>query len=185
MMRFAAALVCVVSLGVFAGACQSSTSTPEPAATGDGRPAGPPLVASATLAALLPTFDGWERTAPVSGSASLPAPASTASVTYGRGQAKIDLEITDTGGAPDHVEAMSKVAGTSFLQTAANGYLKGTTFGGFPAIESWNSVDHVGDLSLLINGRFIVHANGTGVDGIETVRALVERVDLQKVAGLR
>jgi hypothetical protein len=170
-----------VSTLLAAAACQSRNSAD---AGSTVPPPAPGLVSHGDLAALLPTPDGWERTAPTSGLASLPAPATNATASYSRGKMKVDLEITDTGGAPEHVEAMSTVAGTSFSQEASNGYMKGTVFGGFPAIESWNHVDHVADLSILINGRFVVHASGTDVDKIETVRALVEQVDLKKIAGL-
>ena len=176
MMKRFAVIACASAL-IFTAGCRSSTT--------DAGTAGPSLVSHTELAALLPNIDGWQRTSPRSGLVSLPAPATNAATSYARGATKIDLEITDTGGAPEHIQPMSTVAGSDFTQTAANGYMKGTMLGGFPAIESWNHVDHVADLSILINGRFIVHASGTDVDKVETVRQLLEQVDLQKIATLK
>ncbi len=148
----------------------------------DAAPPGVTLIPHERLAARIPQLDGWTREAPVSATVSLPAPAAHATATYVRGRARIDLEITDTGGHPDYVGSLAKVAGTTFTQQASNGYLKGATLEGIPAVESWNHVDRLGDISLLVDRRFIVHATGTGLDRIETLRALVTSV---KLADLR
>jgi len=139
------------------------------------------LVPHEKLAATVPELEGWTHPAPSSATVTDPAPAAHVLTTYTRGKAQIDLEIMDTGGHPDYVGSLSKVAGTSFSQTASNGYMKGTTLGGSPAVESWNHVHKLGDISVLIDRRFIVHATGTGLDGVETLRTLVEKVDLKKV----
>jgi hypothetical protein len=129
----------------------------------------------------VPDFDGWTRDPAMSATVSLPAPAAHASATYARGRARIDLEITDTGGHPDFVGSLAKIAGTTFIQKATNGYMKGTTIAGFPAVESWNHTDKLGDISILADRRFVVHATGTGLDRIETLRTLIEKVDLSKI----
>jgi len=134
------------------------------------------LVSHEMLATFIPVLDGWTREATQAATVSLPAPASHATVAYTRGNARIDLEITDTGGHPDYVGSLAKIAGTTFSQKAANGYMRGTTIGGHPAVESWNHVDRLGDISVLMYRRFIIHATGTGLDRIETLRDLVETV---------
>lgn len=143
------------------------------------------LVPHARLSAEIPELAGWTREPSTGASIALPAPASHTSATFVRGNARIDFEITDTGGAAAHVEALAKVAGTSFLQKAANGYVKGTVVDGFPALESWNSVDRLGDLTVLINGRFTVHATGTGLDSIEILQSAIARTNLKKIAELK
>lgn len=165
---------------------ENVANAPQPAASSSGASA--PSVASPVslvphekLASTVPELEGWTHPAPSSATVSLPAPAAHVLTTYTRGRAQIDLEITDTGGHPDYVGSLSKVAGTSFSQTASNGYLKGTTLGGFPAVESWNHVHKLGDISVLIDGRFIVHATGTQLESVETLRTLIEKVDLSKV----
>lgn len=176
----------VLCLLVVAASCGSSekTDTGSTASPG-GAAARGTLVPHARLSAEIPELDGWKREPPVGASVSLPAPASHTSATFVRGNARIDFEITDTGGAAAHIEALAKVAGTSFAQKAANGYVKGTTVDGFPALESWNSVDRLGDLTVLIDGRFTVHATGTGLDSIETLQKALARTDLKKIAALK
>jgi hypothetical protein len=172
-------LLCTVACG---RAQEQNTAPAPPAAS--GAPAAVPsvtLVAHDRLATLVPDLKGWTREPVQAATVSLPAPAAHARTAYTRGKARIDLEITDTGGHPDYVGSLATVAGTSFTQNASNGYMKGTTIGGHPAVESWNHVDKLGDVSVLIARRYIIHATGTSLDGVETLRSLVENVDPAKL----
>lgn len=175
MMRLS--MLCLAS-ALTVAACGGTSTDSTPVAAGTPAAAKPsvPLVPHDQLAALLPAMDGWQRGAISSGSISLPAPATNATTAYTRGKARVDLEITDTGGAAEHVEALTKIAGSDFTQQASNGYMKGTTIAGVPAVESWNHVDHLGDITLLIDRRYVIHANATGLDKIETLRELIQKV---------
>ncbi len=180
MTRWAPLLAAGVLLASIAacGRAPDDNVAPPPAASGTPPAPGVALVPHETLLTLVPTLAGWTRSAPTSASVALPAPASHAVAAYSRGQARIDLEITDTGGHPDYVGSLAKVAGTSFSQNAANGYMKGTTLGGHPGVESWNHVDRLGDISVLVDRRFVIHATGTGLDRIDTLRDLVTKVNV-------
>jgi hypothetical protein len=163
---------------------EQNTAPPPAAAPESSNPKAVPgvtLMPPEKLAALVPVLDGWTREAIQTATVNLPAPAAHATVGYTRGKARIDLEITDTGGHPDYVGSLAKVAGTTFNQKASNGYLKGTTIGGHPATESWNHVDRLGDISVLIARRLIVHATGTDLNSIETLRSLIAKVDPAKL----
>jgi hypothetical protein len=188
MIRVIAALVAAALVAAACGraAEENVANVPAPGTPAPVAPPGPPvpvvpLIPHEKLATTVPDLEGWTHTTPSSATVSLPAPAAHVLTTYTRGRAQIDLEITDTGGHPDYIGSLSKVAGTSFSQIASNGYMKGTTLGGSPAVESWNHLDKLGDISILVDRRFIVHATGTGLDKIETLRTLVEKVDLKKV----
>jgi hypothetical protein len=174
-----------ILLAALAACGPSGKSDAGSTATRGGAAAPAHLVPHARLSAEIPEIDGWKREPPAGASISLPAPASHTSATFVRGNAQIDFEITDTGGAPAHIEALAKVAGTTFFQKAANGYVKGTAVEGFPALESWNSVDRLGDLTVLINGRFTVHATGTGLDSVETLQQALARTNLKAIAALK
>jgi hypothetical protein len=174
------------ALGLFgAAACgraeeQNTAPPPTDAASAASTPRGVPgvtLTPHDTLAALLPDLAGWTRDPVQAATVNLPAPAAHARTAYSRGKARIDLEVTDTGGHPDYVGSLAKIAGTTFTQKASNGYMKGTTIGGHPAVESWNHVDRLGDVSVLIGRRVIVHATGTSLDSVETLRRLVAKVE--------
>ena len=191
MKRILVGLGCAALVGLGCGRGAEENVAPHPAGAPPVGSGAPPvtsapipnvaLVPHEKLAATVPELEGWTHTKPSSATVSLPAPAAHVLTTYTRGKAEIDLEITDTGGHPDYVGSLAKVAGTSFSQSASNGYMKGTTLAGSPAVESWNHLDKLGDISILIDRRFIVHATGTSLDKIETLRELVTKVDLSKV----
>ncbi|MEZ5319842.1 MAG: hypothetical protein R2752_20740 [Vicinamibacterales bacterium] len=145
-----------------------------------------PLVAHERLGALLPDApDGWTRGGFRTAALTLPAPATHATATYTRGAIRADLAITDTAGQQEFLEATLSVAGTDFDQQASNGYQKGTTVAGFPAIESWNHQDHLGEFTVVVNRRFLVFATATDLPDIATLRALVDRVDFRAIAALK
>lgn len=116
----------------------------------------------------------------------LPAPAAHVRATYKQGvtEIEIELELTDTGGEATYIQALSNIAGGSFHQEAPNGYMKGAEIGGFPAVESYNREDKLGDVTVLIKRRFIVHASAAGVAGVEPVRNFVSRIDLSGISAL-
>jgi len=102
-------------------------------------------------------------------------------VTYTRGSEKLELEIADTGGAPKAIESLEHIAGSNTSRTVANGYFKGTTVGSFPAVESWNTDEKLGEVSVLIRRRFIIHVAGTGIKDAAPMRALAEAVDTSRL----
>jgi len=134
------------------------------------------LVGHEKLATAMPAVESWTRETPSGAEIKLPAPASHVSAGYTRGASRIDLEITDTGGAKAYLEAVSTVAGTSFAQGNASGYTKGTTFHGSPALESWNNGDRTSDLTVIVAKRYLIHAAGSNLDRIETLRDFVGKV---------
>lgn len=136
------------------------------------------------MAALLPEVEGWDRGEVQSAEVGLPAPASHAATTYRRGDARIDLELTDTAGQAEYLEATEKIAGTDFERTSANGYIRGTTIRGAPAVESWNHVDRLAEVTVVVARRFVVHASASGLGGIDEARAFVEHVDIDALAAL-
>jgi len=191
----AIAFVGLVALAAAGAAC-GRDGAPEPAgapaAGSDAADAAARSAAAARLVdhrkldALVPAAAaGWASSPVTSATLMLPAPASHATGSYTRGQARIDLEITDTGGDPAFVQALATVAGTNFSQKAGNGYMKGTRVHEYPAVESWNHQDRIGEITVLVSGRFVVHASGVNLDRIETLQALVDRVDFGQVAALK
>ena len=102
-------------------------------------------------------------------------------VTYSRGSEKLELEIADTGGAPKAIESLEHIAGSNTSRKVANGYFKGTTVASFPAVESWNTEEKIGEVSVLIRRRFIVHVAGSGLKDAAPMRALAEAVDSSRL----
>jgi len=148
-------------------------------------PATDRVVAFSRLSGLLPSPSGWTRTEPTGGQVGLPdLPRSSSATSYTRDGAKIELEIVDTGGRPEYVETTQIVAGTDFERVSDNGYVRGSSMADFPAIESWNHVDELGEITVLLVNRFVVHAAGSGLANIEELRAFVLEMDLESIATL-
>lgn len=176
------AALTAVALGT---ACAGSSGTDETDAAGGTPAARVALTPHAALAALLPTPTGWERGEVASGQVGPPAPAAHAGTSYTKGDARIDLEITDTGGEAEYLEATQQIAGSDFNRTSDNGYIRGARIGGSPAVESWNHVDRLAEVTILIDQRFVVHASASGLDGIEALRSFVESVPFADITALR
>ena len=178
---------------IVAAACgsQPDRGVPAPqrglAAPPAGAPAGaqPGLVGHGRLEAFVPKISGWSVGRVAGADVALPAPASHVRATFTKAAVQIDLELTDSGGDPSYIQALSTVAGSDFQQQAPNGYMKGTTVSGFPAVESVNRDDKLAEITILINRRFIVHASGAGVIGVEPVQDFVAHIDLNGISALK
>lgn len=152
------------------GAGCSSAPDPNALMTGDA------------LRALAPEMDGWQRGAPNAQTIDVPEVASVLTVSYTRADgAQLDLEISDTGGKSSMIESLATMAGSEFNRPTTNGYLKGTTVAGAPAVESLNTQDRIGELTVLVKKRYIIHVGGKNISDAAPMRAIVERIDLTKL----
>ena len=166
------------------GLVAGCSSPPDVGDQVDEQPAAP-LVDQGRLAGYLPAPAGWQRGDTIVAQVELPAPASHAATSYRREAATIDLEIIDTAGQAEYLESTVKIAGTDFDRTSDNGYVRGTTVGGFPAVESWNHIDRLAELTVLVADRFVVHASASGLDGIAVLLDVVGQIDLEELAAVR
>lgn len=141
-------------------------------------PAGAGLMSPDALKAVAPVMPGWDRGQVTAQSITAPEPATVVTATYTQGDARLELEISDTGGAPSMVDALAEMAGSDLNRPVANGYFKGTTIAGAPAVESWNTVDALGEVTVLVKKRFLIHVGGRGLPDATPMRALVEQITL-------
>ena len=93
----------------------------------------------------------------------------------------MELEIADTGGDPRATESLEKLAGSTMNRKVGNGYFKGAVVASFPAVESWNTEDKLGELSVLVRRRFIIHVAGSGLKDAAPMRTLAEAVDTTRL----
>lgn len=144
-------------------------------------PASVALVPVSELRASIPELRGWTR-GEISGQET-PAPdrSNHVNVTFTRGSEQLQLEVADTGGSERAIESLEKMAGSATNRTVGNGYFKGTTLGNFPAVESWNTVDKVGELSVLIRRRYIIHVAGSGLADAAPMRTLAAAVETSRL----
>jgi hypothetical protein len=171
--------VLAASLLAGAVACSGAPEAPPESSAPDAPPVA--LVSLQDLRASVPIVDGWTRGEVLADESPAPDRSTHVMVTYSRGAEKLDLQIADTGGNERAIEALEHMAGTDVTRTVDNGYFKGTTVASFPAVESWNTVDKLGELSVLIRRRYIIHVGGSGLADAAPMRALAEAVDMSRL----
>lgn len=168
----------ILCLALAAAACGGEAPAPAPDATGTQPVV---LVPPSDLRAAVPMLSGWTRGEIATQERPVPDRSSSATVTFSRGVEKLDLEIADTGGEARAIESLEHMAGSDISRTVGNGYFKGTTINGLPAVESWNTVDKLGELSVLIRRRYIIHVAGSRLTDAAPMRTLAEAVDTARL----
>jgi hypothetical protein len=48
-------------------------------------------------------------------------------------------------------------------------------------VESWNTVEKLGEVSVLVRRRYIIHVAGSGMKDAAPMRALAEAVDTSRL----
>ncbi|MBK9239453.1 MAG: hypothetical protein IPL75_04150 [Acidobacteria bacterium] len=172
----------IATVMVACGSGQEATPAPVPAAPAQ-TPSAPAvtLVSLQDLRASVPQFTGWTRGEITAQEGPAPSRSTHVQVTFTRGAETLSLEIADTGGDERSIESLEHMAGTSTSRTVENGYFKGTTVATFPAVESWNTVDKLGELSVLIRRRYIINVAGAGLSDAQPMRTLAEAVDTSRL----
>jgi hypothetical protein len=177
---FAVAAVAIATVACGGGQEAAPAPVPAPPAQAPSAPA-VTLVSLQDLRASVPQLAGWTRSEITAQEGPAPSRSTHVQVTFTRGTEKLNLEIADTGGDERSIESLEHMAGTSTSRTVENGYFKGTTVATFPAVESWNTVDKLGELSVLIRRRYIINVTGAGLPDAAPMRTLAEAVDTSRL----
>lgn len=150
-----------------------------------------PVVTVEALQAMLPEAEGWKR-GPLTGDVVRVSDDTGYSFAVGdftNGTAKVHLTIGDTVGAGDCLMALA-----GMISVLPEGYseqpapataITRFTYEGFQAASKWNAEKFTGEFSVLVAGRFVVKAEGEGVDALDTLREFVSKVDFKKLADLK
>lgn len=133
---------------------------------------------------VVPEFSGWERSDVKGQQLSMGISVSSAEGRYRQSEASIKLEIIDTSFSQVLLAPFMMLARAGYEQRSDDGYQKGITLAGHPGFESWKKAARDGEVHLLVANRFLINAEGSGVDSTEPVRQLVQAIDLEKLAGL-
>jgi hypothetical protein len=100
-----------------------------------------------------------------------------------QGNPRIELEITDTGGAKGFL-AMAGFAGMEEDKQTDSGYEKTYHDGNRLVHEEWNKSGS-GEYTVIIGDRFVVVAKGNGMSDIGALKAAVSSVNLAGLEALR
>lgn len=138
-----------------------------------------------TLGTALPEMSGWQRGEVTGTSTTFPMPMSQTEATYQNGNAEIEVEIIDTALNQMLFAPFSMYLAGNYSERTSDGYRKGTSIKGEPGFEEVNTPDKTAEITLVIGKRFIVHARGRDVAGIDPVRAVLERMDFGKLTSAK
>jgi hypothetical protein len=150
---------------------------------GDGKAVEP--VSFRDLMALFPTLDGWEKSKPTGEKMSSPFKYSNAEVTYTKGDANIELKLADSGFNQLLFAPFAMLMQAGYEKETQSGYEKSTKIGDQPAYEKWNSDDKAGEITTVVNKRFLMTAEGRHLDDIKTLRDVVTHIDIAKLAAMQ
>ncbi len=149
-----------------------------------------PPVPAAALQKLLPSVDGWTSGVERSGEVALSPEIkyTFASVALTKDDLRVKLQLSDTGFSADGLMVLAAMIVNlpeDYSGEVAGAVMKRMLIMGSPAVESWDSQKRTGELAVIVGGRFVVSLEASKVDGLDTLRAILARVDLKALAALK
>lgn len=148
-----------------------------------GKPVDP--VSFHDLQAAFGELGGWQKGKPTGERMSTPVNYSEAKVTYTKGEAEIEAQISDSALNQMLLVPFSMFLSANYEKENENGYEKSTTIGEYPGLEKWDGGDKSGELTAIVNKRFIVQLDGRHLDDPKALRTAMAAIDLKKLAALK
>jgi hypothetical protein len=149
----------------------------------DSKPVEP--VSFRDMQALFPDVDGWEKKKPIGEKMSTPFSYSQAEVEYTKGDSRIEMKMVDSGLNQLLLAPYSMFLSAGYEKETSDGYEKSTKVNGQPGWEKWNASSKNGELSALVNKRFVVTVEGRGIEDTKVLQEFAGKVDMSKVAALK
>jgi hypothetical protein len=175
-----------VDLGKLQAASQQIAAAARAQQAGQPAPAGTiKAVPSDTLKALLPQAlpAGFARTEEEASSGGIAGVSgSTAQGVYTKGDQRITLQVTDMA-AMGALATLGGAVDVSSDKETATGYQKMGTIDGRLTDEEFDRQSKTGKFSVLVANRFMVEADGQGVD-IGDLKGAVSSVGVDRLEGL-
>jgi hypothetical protein len=137
------------------------------------------------LIALLPAPAGWEREKPTGERMTAPVSFADASVRLTKGDAAITVKITDSGLNQVLVAPFAMFLAGNYERETTSGYEKSIKIGDAPGMEKWDSEARSGDVTVIVNKRFIVEIEGSSIDDPKALHTMLDGIDLKKLADLK
>jgi hypothetical protein len=149
------------------------------AKTPDGKPIEP--MTFQALETALPDLSGWKMAKPEGERMTSPIPFSKTETDYQNGEERVEVSITDTAAAMMLLMPVRMMVATGYSRETSNGYEKAVSVNGMPAVEKWSSANKDGELTVLVNDRFIVQFDGRNVSGVKTLHDFAAKTDFGKL----
>jgi X-X-X-Leu-X-X-Gly heptad repeat protein len=148
----------------------------------DGKPI--QVVDFEKLIALLPEVNGWAREKPHGEQSSTMFNVSSADARYTKGDFHVKVTLTDAALNPMLMTGFTMAMGMQ-NERSSTGFKRPGTYSGQPALEEWNSDSKNATVTIAVNKRFIVKAEGSDFDSFDVVKEVVNQIDLAKLAALK
>jgi hypothetical protein len=148
-----------------------------------------PVVAPAALEPLLPgALEGWTNGSVTSYRVTDGCVYSFAASIFRKGEDKLRITVADTGFDADALMTVATIvlsfpAGhteTIPPDTAINRI----TYRDWPAATMWTASKHEGEFTVVVDNRFVAKVEGTSTGGLDTLRGVLDQIDLKKLAAL-
>jgi hypothetical protein len=137
------------------------------------------------LIALLPSPAGWEREKPIGERMTAPVSFADASVRLMKGDATVTAKITDSGFNQLFVAPFAAFLAGNYDRETSDGYEKSVKVGDAPGLEKWEIQTKSGNLTVIVNKRFIVEIDGSSIDNPKVLHEILDKIDLKKLADLK
>jgi len=130
-------------------------------------------------------MSGWEKGKPTGERMTAPVNYSVAKVEYSKGDARINAEISDSAFNQMLLVPFSMFLTTGYEKETDDGYEKSMKVGDEPGFEKWSSRSKSGELTAIVNKRFIVQVNGHGIPDAKAMHDAMASIDMKKLASLK
>jgi hypothetical protein len=128
---------------------------------------------------------GWERGKPTGERMTSPVNYSVAKIRFTKGEARLEEEISDSAFNQMLLVPFSMFLTSGYEKETEDGYEKSAKVGEHPAFEKWNKASKSGELTAIVNKRFIVQVNGHDIPDAKVLHEAMASIDLKKLASLQ
>ncbi len=109
---------------------------------------------------------------------------STAEARYEEGNKSLQISVIDAGGSALVLAGLAMWADMDMSKESDEGYERTTKIDGYKAFEQYNNRDQSGQVSVLVEDRFIVNVEGDNISDKDLKRAM-DKLDLKKLARMK
>jgi hypothetical protein len=137
------------------------------------------------LQAAFGDLSGWEKGKATGERMTAPVNFSVAKISYTKGDSNIQEEISDSAFNQMLLVPFSMFLTTGYEKETEDGYEKSMKVGEFPGFEKWNKSSKSGELTAIVNKRFIVQVNAHEIADPKVLHDAMASIDLKKLASLK
>ena len=128
---------------------------------------------------------GWEKGKATGERMTSPVNYSVAKISYTKGDARVEEEISDSAFNQMLLVPFSMFLTSGYEKETEDGYEKSMKVGDYPGFEKWNQANHRGELTAIVNKRFIVQVTGHDIPDPKVVHDAMASIDLKQLASLK